>query len=136
MLARPSRTVETIAAGVTRREMGDSSPLDHYRTHALLTERQCEALEALERRYRTWRPPERVTGSYGQRRGSGDVSDDEAELQARAKREYHHLLIQAPAGTRHAIALVASSEWPTMCGALLLLRRGLDKIADHLKLAE
>ena len=135
-----ARVLETIEAGVTRLELweqGMGYHLAHCRKVGILTIRQIEAAEALERRYRAWRQPVRVTASYGQPSGAAaDISDDEAEAQARAKRDFHHLLQIAPADTRHALSLLAGDEWPVMGNALGLLRKGLEAVADHLRLAK
>lgn len=131
MAARPSVVVETAEAGTTVRWMEDAGPIAHYRRGSLLLDRQCDALARLSEFYEDSGRRGAVSGGYGTRVGGfGQMSD----AQALAWSRYCKLLDRAPADTRHALALVAGGEFPTMSSNLYLLRRGASALADHLQL--
>lgn len=130
MKARASVVVETAEAGIRVRWMEDDTPIGHYRRGALLTDRQCDALARLAEMYEESGRRMATTGGYGSRVGGfGEMSDE----QARAWRDYCKLLDRAPPETRHAVAMVASGEFPGFSGAKDLLRKGATALADHLK---
>lgn len=127
---RASRVVETAEAGMRVRWMEDEGPIAHYRRAALLTDRQCDALARLAEHYEEAGRRAALTGGYGGRVGGhGEISDAQAE----AWKRYCRLLDQAPADTRHALALVADGLFPGISGAMGLLRRGATALADHLR---
>jgi len=130
MKCRASAVVETAEAGVTVRWMEEDSPIAHYRRGALLKDRQCDALARLAEWYEESGRRAATTASYGTRVGGfAEMSD----AQAHAWREYCKLLDVAPAQCRHAVASVASGDFPGFSGALNLLRIGATALADHLR---
>ncbi len=130
MRCRPSSLVETAEAGVLVRWMQDDGPIAHYRQFALLTDRQCDALQRLAELYEeSGRRPGMCAG-YGSRVVAFAEMTDE---QAAAWRAYSRLLDRAQPDCRHTLAVVAAGEYPRTAGHLDLLRKGSTALANHLR---
>ena len=120
-------------AGETVTTMSDSHLLDHCAATGILTPRQIRA---------AWEPTARrkaafgtkLVASYGGGGGASEMSDAQAEAISIARRTYRQMLDSVPPRSRHACALLAALEWPTMTNALGYLREGLDAIGNWLGL--
>lgn len=130
MLARASRIIETIDAGVTARQMERAAdyPLDRLEEASLLTERQIDALRKLQRLF--------VRGfgraKFVQTEAFGIPNDEALLSQAGARREYVDAAHRVPPRSHPALARLMRDEWPG--GAehdLRLIRAGADALADH-----
>ena len=131
--ARPSRIVETIAAGVTAREMMPDTPLDHWERGALLSERQVDAGWELTRAFQAGFPAKRVTASYGAGHGGDTGLDADMALTA-ARGRYTRWMDQVPHECRHAVARMVRGEFPNMTGGLSYIRQALTHLADDMGL--
>lgn len=128
--ARPSRLVETAAAGVKQRVYEDADMLTLAVQANVITTRQQDALAKLCEHYAGWKSCPKVCASYGRSGGAAELSAH----QEKSRQAYYTLLNQAPEDTRHALATIAFGEWPIMGNAIGLIRRGSTALADHLRL--
>lgn len=131
--ARPFRVGETIQAGVTHREMLDGHPLTYYGEKALLSQRQIDAGQWLCTRFSTagLRHGDVVT-SGGQT--GGNQSDEDAERQTRALREYDMMMRRIAPRCHATVCRLVRGEYPNEIGGLDLLRDALDTVAEALKM--
>lgn len=131
--ARPCGTGETIQAGVTYRQMHDTHPIDVWDRSAQLTERQINAAWMLTKAFRLGYPERAITPAYGASRG-GDSSPDAAVALTIARRNYGGWMDRTPPDCRHVLARMVRGEYPGVSCGLQLVRKGLDAVADEMRL--
>lgn len=134
MLARKSRVIETIEAGVTTRLMDPTEiyPIDRYEASAQISERQVNALRRLQRFYALgFGRPKLVPGEPG-----GSMSEELDARRTAARRSYAEAMAVVHPRSQAPISSIVRSEWPSALEALPLLRGGAEALADYWRLPQ